>query len=157
MSEIEIADFLIMRGAEPESAIQVSALLAKKLDLLQYLSSVSSFSFVGEGFSDKSSERIDQVVSFLTSQLDIGHPFAVLIKSLAYQYMRTDRLWNYDGKNFSVNPRRHVIISVTDETIYDFLFKSLGGKSFNSEIYINMIRESIYVDPNKRAELRSDF
>jgi len=49
----DIADFLIMRGADTEQATQVASTLSKRIDMLNYLADISMYSSVGEGFTDK--------------------------------------------------------------------------------------------------------
>ena len=146
-SDRDIAEFLIMRGADNAMAIQVGSLLAKKMDMLRYLSSVSSFSFVGEGFTDKSQDRIDALTQFVEATLDNHHPFSQMVRAVAYQYMRTAPLWRVENGKLVINRRRKVYIHITNRTVLEFLAKGVSSQQgIESDVYQQMLRDSIYFD-----------
>jgi chorismate-pyruvate lyase len=141
---VDIADFLIMRGAETDSALSVASLLNKKMDMLKYLSDISAFSFVGEGFTDKSEGRINQLVKFAIPLIDNSTPFTQMIKAVAYQFLRTDDLWDYTRETGEVKTRlrRHVLIHINDETVLTAISKSL---TTNTDILVKqMVRDGLF-------------
>lgn len=125
LDQTQISLFLIMRGAEPELAEQFSRAISGKLDMLKYLAGVTDFSFVGEGFTDKSMERINELVEFSDIALDNTTQFSQIIKSVAYQFMRTQPLWSVDGYTLNYNPRRKVLVSYDKSTVATFLEKNI--------------------------------
>jgi len=125
LDEAQISLFLIMRGAEPELAEKFSKAIAGKLDMLRYLSGVTDFSFVGEGFTDKSTERVNEVVEFADQSLDNTTTFSQIMKSVAYQFMRTQPLWTVDGLTLNYNPRRRVLINFNKTTVLKYLEKNI--------------------------------
>jgi hypothetical protein len=133
LSVEQIADFLMMRGADTAAAIRVANELAGKLDLLRYLSSVSAFSFVGEGFTDKSEYRIDQIVHFEGLDFDNPSNFSKIIKSIGYQFLRTAPLWKLDGDKIVTVERRHVIIETTELTRAEYLIQMYTTKQTTEE------------------------
>jgi len=137
-----IQQFLLMRGADVEESLAVANELSTKMDLLKYLSDVSAFSFVSEGFTDKSKERIDQLIFFENIEFDTTHPFSMLIKSLGYQYMRTQPLWVKNGNKIEINPRRHVIIRTTEATRAEFIINT-ASNSIGDRMWLDIIRETV--------------
>jgi len=136
-----IQQFLIMRGAEANASYQVAASLVNNIDMLRYLSDVSAFSFVGEGFTDKSAERINELVEFANPELDNTTPLAKMIKAVGYQFMRTDILWNDDR---TVKKRRYVKILTDSRTSSIFLEKSISEvaqSSISSEQLTSILTE----------------
>jgi hypothetical protein len=147
-TETEIQKFLLMRGVEPEYATLVANKLAGKLDMLKYLASVSAFSFVGEGFTDKSEDRIYALTEFAKLDIDNTSNFSQLIRSVAYQYIRVQKLWNYDGKQITYNPRRDCLIHTDEETtiryITELYSKNVEDVASKDQIE-QMLRDIIYV------------
>lgn len=138
----QITDFLVMRGADLASALQVAKALAGKMDLLRHLSSVSAFSFVGEGFTDKSEKRIDELVSWELLDFDSPNNFSLLIKSLAYQYLRTAPLFSYINGVITTLPRRLVIITTDEDTRNEFIIKTISAKA-TTEAIKQQIRDTV--------------
>jgi hypothetical protein len=128
----EIQLFLLMRGADLEEAQLAAISLSTNIDMLRYLSDVSAFSFVGEGFTDKSTGRISQLVQFMDIALDNESQFSKTIKAVAYQFIRTDNLWDYvDGCTIS-RPRRYAKILIDDQTIITYLQKGINAAAAES-------------------------
>lgn len=143
----DIQDFFVMRGADLEGAAAAAALMEKKIEMLKFLSDVSAFSFVGEGFTDKSQERIEQVVSFVDRALDTATPFTQMIKAVAYQFMRTQKLWDYSEKGIFTVPRHNVHIHFTQETVLEFISKGVikgVNNIFNDALFESQLRQSVY-------------
>ena len=142
-SEVDIAEFLIMRGAEEDGALRFAKIMANKMEMMIYLSNISTFSFVGEGFTDKSAERIFQLVKFVESDLDNSTAFAQMIKSVGYQFMRTRPLWTYENGIIKPNPRRIAMIRITEETKISFLMRYAKSEN-NIGIYDQMLRDALF-------------
>lgn len=142
-SEIDISEFLIMRGAEQDASLRFAKLMAGKMEMLMYLSNISAFSFVGEGFTDKSAERISQLTRFSDSALDNSTPFSQMIRALGYQHVRTRPLWIQEDGRLVPNPRRICLIHTTEETKINFLMKYAKHEG-NAGVFDSMLREALF-------------
>lgn len=134
----DIFNFLVMRGADRDNALLVATELSTKLDMLRHLAEVSAFSYISEGFTDKSETRISELVS-TSFLIDNGTPFTRLIRAVAYQFIRMQPLWYVDDNGvMCVNKRRKVHIHANQDTLlsyYSKTFKVVGDRVLEDNFF----------------------
>jgi hypothetical protein len=125
-----IYQFLISRGAgdKAQEAMKVAENISKRVQELKFVSEVSAYSIVGEGFVDKSISNITRLVSVNGVFNSPQDPVSVLLHMVGFLYLRNQPMYKIEGGELKLNRPSKVLVVPEDEFLRQHL-KNLYGRT----------------------------
>jgi hypothetical protein len=115
-------------GDYPKLADQVAHAIGEQVRQIRFIADISNFSLIGEGFTDKTPQRIFRSIT-------VSEPFSVMsrtesdiVYTLGFQSMRNQPLLMMKDGELVYRPRRKVHVDVPDSVTRQWLIGVYGMK-----------------------------
>jgi hypothetical protein len=134
LSPDAITLFLLERGGEAIRVAAAAPIISRNLQSALFVRDISNYSTSGDGWTDKSSSRISELVAVDQPSMTVNHPLGRVIHHIGYLYLRNQPMYSEAGVYL---PRRKIQVSLTNLALT--MWQTLTSRTdaaYASSIYV---------------------